>query len=140
MDESLREYLEPHSSPSKERLKVLKEFKKTNASTGIHLMPIIPYLTDNKENLDAIYQGAHEVGVDYVLPGTLYLIGKTKNYFMDFVKDYNEDKYQQLRALYVKGSAGKEYKEELYSLINELKQKYHVSSNYMKPLKERLSK
>jgi DNA repair photolyase len=57
MDESIREKLEPNSSPSINRFKVLKKFKeKTNASIGVHIMPIIPYLTDSYENLDEIYK------------------------------------------------------------------------------------
>jgi DNA repair photolyase len=138
MDENLRKSLEPNSSPSYERITALKAFKKTNASTGIHIMPIIPYLTDSRDNLEAIYKCAHEVNVDYVLPGTLYLLGKTRNYFFDFIKNYDEEIYHKLREMYIKGSANVEYKNNLYAFINELKHQYQVSSNYMKPLKEKL--
>ena len=81
MDESLRAKLEPDGCSSKRRFEVLKKFKKTNASVGVHLMPIIPYITDNYENIEEIYRLASEIKVDYVLPGTLYLRGKTKPYF-----------------------------------------------------------
>ncbi len=46
MDEQLREKLEPNASPSLKRFEALQQFKKTNASLGVHIMPIIPYLTD----------------------------------------------------------------------------------------------
>lgn len=138
MDESLREKLEPGASPSIKRFETLKEFKKTNASLGIHLMPIIPYLTDSYENLEEIYKLASEVGVHYVLPGTLYLLGKTKSYFLNFVHDYDIDIYNNIKMLYSKGSAGKEYKDSLYKKVNEIKDEYNVSSNYMSVLRSKI--
>lgn len=139
MDENLRTKLEPNSCSSKRRFQVLKEFKKSNASIGVHLMPIIPYLTDNYENIDEIYRSASEIKADYVLPGTLYLRGKTKSYFLNFVKNYDNEVFNKVRDLYIKGSASIEYKNNLYKMVNEIKNKYNVSSNYMKPLKEKLN-
>ncbi len=138
MDEEIRKKLEPNTSPSLNRFNALKKFKETNASLGVHVMPIIPYLTDNKENLEEIYRLSSEIGVHYVLPGTLYLRGKTKPYFFNFIKEEYNNIYIKLIDLYKKGGAGKEYKDGLYKNINELKQKYNVSSNYMKIIKEKL--
>lgn len=138
MDEEIRKKLEPNTSPSLNRFNALKKFKETNASLGVHVMPIIPYLTDNKENLEEIYRLSSEIGVHYVLPGTLYLREKTKPYFFNFIKEEYNNIYIKLIDLYKKGGAGKEYKDGLYKNINELKQKYNVSSNYMKIIKEKL--
>ena len=52
---------------------MLKEFRKTNASVGLHMMPVIPYVTDQFENLDGLLSAAKDSGVHYVLPGVLYL-------------------------------------------------------------------
>ncbi len=138
MDENLREQLEPNGCSSKRRFEVLKKFGRTNASRGVHLMPIIPYLTDNYENLDEIYKLASDAKVDYVLPGTMYLIGKTKPYFLNFVRDYKRDIYDKISALYKRGGAGSEYKDGLYKKINEIKLKYNISSNYMNAIKSKL--
>ena len=81
MDEGIRKKIEPNGAESRKRFQMLKEFSKTNASTGLHFMPIIPYLTDSRENVDELYQMAKESQVGYVLPGTLYLRGKTRNVF-----------------------------------------------------------
>jgi DNA repair photolyase len=48
MDENLRQRIEPHGTQSIKRFAMLKEFAQTNASTGLHVMPIIPYLTDGQ--------------------------------------------------------------------------------------------
>lgn len=36
--------------------------------TGITMMPILPYLEDNEENIIAIVQKAHEHGAAYIIP------------------------------------------------------------------------
>jgi len=77
MDENIRKKIEPVGVPSLKRFAMLKAFAKTNASTGLHFMPIIPYLTDTRENVDGLYARAKDSEVDYVLPGVLYLRGKT---------------------------------------------------------------
>jgi DNA repair photolyase len=138
MDETLRSKLEPNASPSIKRFESLKKFRETNASLGVHLMPIIPYLTDSYDNLEKIYYLASRVKVDYVLPGTMYLRGKTKPYFLDFIRDYDNEIYTKINNLYRSGSAGVEYKDGLYKKVNELKLKYNVTSNYMTVLKSKL--
>lgn len=138
MDEDVREKLEPKGVPSLDRFAMLKEFSKTNTSTGLHFMPIIPYLTDNKENVDKIFYHANDSKVDYMLPGVLYLRGKTKGVFFDFIQKDFPELYEPLHALYKTGGAGTEYKNGLYAMIDELKEQYNLSSSYSKPMKEKL--
>jgi len=140
MDEKKRRLMEPGGAPSARRFEMLKEFRKTNASVGLHLMPIIPYLTDNRENIDMLFKGASEVGVHYVLPGTLYLRGKTRKIFFDFIKLEFPDIYDDLKELYRTGGAGKEYKNELYKMVNGLRDKYSLSSSYMETMREKLER
>lgn len=101
VDDDLRKIIEPGSSPIIERFKVIDQIKKeTKAHAGIHIMPIIPYLTDQPGNLNGLYKMAKKVNADYVLPGTLYLRGHTKPYFLNCIKKYNYDLYQKIASLY----------------------------------------
>jgi DNA repair photolyase len=138
MDEEIRQKIEPDSTESLRRFEVLRTFKKTNASIGVHVMPIIPYITDSELNFDRLFAEAASVGADYLLPGTLYLRGKTRPYFFAFVKEQFPEQYEKLQALYKTGGADKAYKNELYLMVNRLRDKYGLSGNYSKPLKERL--
>ena len=140
MDESVRSRIEPNGVPSQKRFAMLKEFSKTNASTGLHFMPIIPYLTDSFENVNALYASAKDSHVSYVLPGVLYLRGKTRTVFFDFIQEEYPGLYEPLKVLYKKGGAGKEYKDTLYLMVNQLKAKYGLSGSYSKPMKEKLKK
>ena len=139
MDEMVRKKIEPNGVESLKRFAMLKEFSKTNASTGLHFMPIIPYLTDGQENVDYLYSNAEKAHVDYVLPGVLYLRGKTRAVFFDFIKKEFPRLYDPLQTLYKTGGAPKEYKDKLYVMVNALKFKYHLSSSYSIPMKEKLN-
>ena len=138
VDEDIREKMEPGASESKARFNMLKAFSKTKASTGLHVMPIIPYLTDSYLNIDELFSRGKDANVTYVLPGTLYLRGNTKGNFLEFIKSEFPDKYNKINTLYIKGSAGKEYKNGLYKMVNEVRAKYNLSNSYSKPIKERL--
>lgn len=138
MDERIRSKIEPGGVESIRRFAMLKEFSKTNASTGLHFMPIIPYLTDYRENVDALYSHAKDSRVSYVLPGVLYLRGKTRQVFFDFIQTEYPALYDPLRDFYKTGGAGKAYKDGLYTMVNEIKKKYGLSGSYSAPMKEKL--
>ncbi len=139
MDEDIRKLIEPNGVNSLKRFAMLKEFSKTNASTGLHFMPIIPYITDTFDNIDSLYSSAKESRVDYVLPGTLYLKGTTRKIFLDFIKKEFPNIYDELLLLYKTGGADKEYKNNLYKTVNALREKYGLSNSYSKPMKEKLN-
>lgn len=140
-DEDVRQKIEPFSSPSIDRFKMLKEFRKTNASVGLHTMPIIPYLTDGYSNIENLCSEAKNSNVHYMLPGVLYLRGATRKVFFDFFETNYPDKYENLKDLYKTGGADQSYKERLYNeIVNPLREKYGISSNYIKPMKEKIHK
>lgn len=128
IDDNLRQILEPGSSSTIERFRVIDQIKKkTNASAGIHIMPIIPYLTDRPGNLNGLYKLAQKVNADYVLPGTLYLRGQTKPYFLNTIKEYNYTLFQQIAPLYYQKDQLKTYKSQLYQTLNPISKAYNLA-------------
>jgi len=140
MDENVRKQIEPNGCESLKRFEVLKEFRKTNASVGVHVMPIIPFITDTPENIEAICANAKEADAHYILPGVLYLRGNTRKYFFDFIEKSFPDVYERLKVLYKTGGVGKEYKDELYKMLNPLRARYGISGSFSKPIKEKMLK
>lgn len=140
-DENIRQLIEPKGSSSFARFAMLKEFRKTNASVGLHTMPIIPYLTDSFTNIESLCSEAQKANVHYMLPGVLYLRGATRKVFFDFILQTYPEKYEQLKDLYKKGGADEIYKGRLYNeVVNPLREKYQISSSYTKPMKEKMHK
>jgi DNA repair photolyase len=137
-DEKLSSLLEPQASSPEKRFSVLRAFKDTAAATGLHIMPILPFLTDGPRNLEQILSLAAECKVDYVLPGILYLRGETRKHFFSFLKLNFPELLDPYRRLYTKGGVDRAYKAELYGMLKPLMEKYHLSGDYMKPMKTKI--
>jgi DNA repair photolyase len=119
--------LEPGACSVSERLNVLIELKKrTNARVGMHVMPIIPYVTDQKKNLEYLIYKASKFNLDYVLCGSVNLRSETKKSFYRFMENRYGNIYNKFVALYKDRELYKKYKKELYSMVNSLKKKYNV--------------
>jgi DNA repair photolyase len=127
------------SSPAK-RFNILKTFRKTNASVGMHSMPIIPFITDSIENIESLFYYAKESDVHYVLPGILYLRGETRKSFFNFILHNYPELYKKIYMLYNNNEIRKEYKIKLYGNINSIKKKYSISFNYTNPMKDKIQK
>lgn len=137
MDERIRKLIEPYSKSSIQRINMLKEIGKTNANTAIHMMPIIPYITDSIENIDKIFYLRKQINVDYILTGPLNLRGQTRSYFLNFIRKNFSEEYKKIEKLYESSSTlNKEYLTNLNKKIYFIRKKYNISSNYMKKINE----
>ena len=66
-DEGLSQKIEPNVCGSKRRFEVLKEFRKAGIPTVVWMTPILPFLTDTKENLEMILDWCIEAGVKGII-------------------------------------------------------------------------
>lgn len=62
-DDALSRKLEPNVCTTTRRYEVLKEFQKNNIPTVVWLAPLLPFLTDTKENLDTVLQYCFDADV-----------------------------------------------------------------------------
>ncbi len=139
MDENLAAKIEPGAVSPTRRFAMLKTFGNTNAVVGIHDMPIIPYLTDNPENLEGLFQGAKDCGAKYMLTAFLNLRGRTREVFFDFIWKEYPNLLAPLNVLYQDKAAKQAYRSKVYEQISRLRRKYHMPSDYMAPAAKKLS-
>lgn len=66
-DEELSKKLEPGVCNTKRRYEVLKEFQKNDIPTVVWMSPILPYLTDTKENVKALMEYCFDAGVKGII-------------------------------------------------------------------------
>lgn len=134
MDESVRIKLEPGGAPSDKRFDVLKEFAGAGIRTGLHYMPIVPYVTDGRRNMEEIFSRAAEVGVSHVIAERLNLRGETRGRFLAFLESSLPDALEPVKRIY-SGEKRKEYSIRLRSQINYYMKKYGLSPDYMEGLR-----
>ncbi len=131
MDQRAASLIEPGSPHPAKRMAAVREVKKTGASCGVHLMPVIPYLTSSPDSLEAVFSEAKDAGADYVLTGALNLKTSTRKRFFESVRQSFSSQYSKIYGLYQNKSDYHEYKEELYAQIAKLRKKYAMPSYLM---------
>ena len=62
-DEALSKKLEPGVCNTKRRYEVLKEFQKNSVPTVVWMSPILPFITDTRENVETILEYCFDAGV-----------------------------------------------------------------------------
>jgi DNA repair photolyase len=67
-DDELGKKVEPGAPPVSARLNAMQTLAQHGIYTGITMMPILPYIEDNQENIAAIVQKAHDHGAAYIIP------------------------------------------------------------------------
>lgn len=132
IDKEISNKIEPGASKPNKRLNALKEIKKTRAYCALHFMPIIPFISDTKKKITTVVQWAAQAEVDYMLSGILYLTGQIRPRFFSFIKQSYPHFYESYNRLYKRGSADKEYKTKIHSLLKQLRDRYKVNNSYAK--------
>lgn len=68
-DDNLCRKIEPNVCLSSERFEALTKMSEAGLKVGITLTPVLPFVTDNEENLLTIVKYAHKCGVKYIHAG-----------------------------------------------------------------------
>lgn len=66
-DDALCRIIEPHVSTTKERIETLKILKSHGIPTVVWISPILPFINDTKDNLDALLHACKDAGVHAIL-------------------------------------------------------------------------
>ncbi len=67
-DDELCKKLEPNVSPTSERLKAIEVLSKFGITTGVLIMPILPFINDTEDNIRNIVDAVAKAGAKFVYP------------------------------------------------------------------------
>lgn len=67
-DDELAAKVEPYAPSPSKRLAALKQLSDNGIYCGITLMPVLPFIEDNTENIVGIVETASAAGVKYIIP------------------------------------------------------------------------
>jgi DNA repair photolyase len=103
LNKKISNMLEPGAAPPGHRLQLVSQLKEEGFLTGVNAIPLLPFISDSGEELEAIIAAAEAHQADYILTGGLTLFGNaiadSKTLFYKFLERYDPSllpKYQQL--------------------------------------------
>ncbi|MFH0906238.1 MAG: radical SAM protein [archaeon] len=100
-DDNLAKKIEPNASLPSKRLEAIKTLSKNGIYCGITMMPILPFIEDNIENISSIVKSAKESRAQYIIPSFgMTLRDRQKNYY-----------FQKLDALFLGQNLTSKYKQ-----------------------------
>ncbi|MBN1698216.1 MAG: radical SAM protein [Spirochaetales bacterium] len=101
VDEKLGRLLEPGVPSPKERLEVMALVKKEGIPCGMFLLPVVPFVTDTEDLIEASVKKAAEAGADFVIFGPMTMKrGRQGDYFMNTIRSSFPDIPEKYRAVY----------------------------------------
>lgn len=68
-DDLLSRKVEPHVGPSSERFETVRQLSQAGICAGLLLMPILPFIEDQPENILSIVAQASGAGAQFIYPG-----------------------------------------------------------------------
>ncbi|CUX71629.1 Radical SAM superfamily protein [Clostridium sp. C105KSO15] len=87
-DDNLAKKIEPNASSPSERLALIEALRKNGIFTGILLMPVLPFLEDNEENILSIVKAAKEAGANFIYPAFgVTLRNNQREWYFDRLKE-----------------------------------------------------
>ncbi len=130
VDDKVSSIVESTVPPPSTRLKTLSKFKSEGITCGMFLMPVIPFLTDTPEQIEASVKAAKETGLDFIVFGGMTLKeGRQKDYFLKEIGKHFPDLVEKYKRLYQLGKWGEpasRYSEKIHRLFYEVARKYKI--------------
>lgn len=93
MDEKLAQKIEPEASTPSERISMIEALSSNGIYAGILMMPVLPFLEDNEENILSVVKAAGEAGARFIYPAFgMTLRGNQREYYFDRLKELFPEK------------------------------------------------
>ena len=120
VDKEIAQIFEPSATSPAQRLNTIRKLKEKGISTGIFLMPVIPFITDKPNKILEVYEAAKSVGADFLIFGGMTLkSGRQQNYFYNKLAEYDEKLLLEYSSIYRDDNWGNPVP-EYYEYINHI--------------------
>ncbi len=129
-DDELGKKLEPGASRVSERFAAMKTLADHGVQTGVTMMPILPFIEDNEENIAAIVRRAAESGATYIIPGMGMTLRDRQRayYYAQLDRLYPGLRYKYERTFGDRYSCSSPYAPLLYKRFNALCAEYGLAT------------
>jgi DNA repair photolyase len=136
LDEELAKKLEPGALSPQLRLETMKYCSEQGLLTGMNAMPLLPFISDTREEVEKLIAAAKQYGANYVLAAGLTLFGNdprdSKMLYYRFLRDNYPALLAKYESMYgaVHYSSWK-YQSDLKKMTDELCKKYSIKNSIL---------
>jgi DNA repair photolyase len=117
--------LEPRSPTPEARVRALARLRQAGLDAGINCMPVLPGITDNPSDLEALVKKVSEAGATYVGACALRLQSSARKRYLPFIAQEFPHLAERYANTYARGyQAGDRYRSGLSKFFHELCRKY----------------
>jgi DNA repair photolyase len=129
VDKTLWRTLEPGTPSPERRLDTCAALTKAGLSCGVLMGPIVPFLADSPEQLDAAVRRIAASGAVHVTPIVLHLRPGTREWYLRWLNDNHPELVRRYLRFYGRGAyAPKAYQAEISGRVRDLAQRYGVGA------------
>jgi DNA repair photolyase len=122
--------IEPRAPTPEARVRTLTRLRQAGIDTGINCMPVLPGITDNPSDLDALVKRVAEAGATYVGACALRLQSAARKRYLPFIEQEFPYLAERYRNTYANGyQAGDKYRAGLSAFFHKLCTKYGLPSS-----------
>ena len=130
----LARLLEPRAPRPDLRLAAVRRLRDEGISTGVFAMPILPWLTDREEDLDALAGGARQADAEWLGARVLYLMPDAWRTFLQFLERRFPRLVARYRGWYGNGAdAPESYRKEMTARVERIRKKYGLNARPTSP-------
>jgi DNA repair photolyase len=119
--------LEPGTPSPQKRLQVCRTLNDAGIPCGVLMAPIIPFITDSPEQLEAAVEAIADSGSTHLTPIVLHLRTGAREWYLKWLSENHPDLVPRYEKLYARGAyAPKAYQEEITGQVEELARKHGI--------------
>lgn len=119
--------LEPGTAPPHQRLRAVEVLATAGIPVGVLLAPIVPGLTTDRANLEAVVRGAAEHGAAFLGAGVLHLAPGVREHFDGFLSAEAPELLPLYRRLYPGTRAPAGVERSLGATVADLRRRYGLA-------------
>ncbi|WP_199424084.1 Rv2578c family radical SAM protein [Actinotalea solisilvae] len=121
LDHDLQQSVEPGTPTARARLDLVRALREAGLPCGVLVAPVMPWLTDSVEHLDALLGELAAAGATGVTALPLHLRGSVKPWFLRWLASERPDLVGRYRRLYGSGAyVPTEYRDWLHARLRPL--------------------
>jgi DNA repair photolyase len=124
LDEDVWRATEPGTPNPRKRVEAVARFNDAGVPCGVLVAPILPGLSDGREQLDEVVRACVEAGATSISPVLLHLRPGVKEHYLGWLADARPDLLEQHQRMYRGSYAPARERDRLTQLVRDLVQQY----------------